>query len=290
MHMLDRNIHDALIGALLLIIFLTLPVDYIDGREVSAVLSDENSWEAVYVGNAGFMFSIGDKKILIDAVFRNHADWCHSPTEEMQQQMEQGLPPFDHIDLILATHAHGDHFHPQAVKSCLESNPGAVFVSTPEAVKQVRELCRDSSEIPARIKTYQIENGRSIEDISGGIRIRIMSLPHSGEFKAVQNFMFLITVDEQTVFHEGDASASAEAFAPFNLAEESIDAAVLHVWYVMHPDGNRLIREFLRPKYILAAHIQNRLREDAVEKVRLLQRNFPNLVYLKEHLDKKILR
>ena len=71
-----------------------------------------------YVGNAGFLIAVGDKKILIDALFSGFPGGYTLP-EEIRDKMALGRPPFDGIDLALATHSHGDHFESGLVRRFL---------------------------------------------------------------------------------------------------------------------------------------------------------------------------
>ncbi len=64
--------------------------------------------DVTYVGNAGYLINIGDKKILIDALFKGFAGNYELP-QEVQLKLTNAQPPFDDVDLILVTHAHGDH-------------------------------------------------------------------------------------------------------------------------------------------------------------------------------------
>ena len=63
-----------------------------------------------YVGNSGFLVTIGESKILIDGIFTGFAPEYIQPAE-IKELIANAQPPFDNIDLILVTHAHGDHFN-----------------------------------------------------------------------------------------------------------------------------------------------------------------------------------
>ncbi|MBE0675226.1 MAG: MBL fold metallo-hydrolase, partial [Bacteroidales bacterium] len=63
-----------------------------------------NRAEVTYIGNAGFMINIGDKKILVDALFKGFAGDYEIP-QEVQDKLTLAQAPFDDVDLILVTHA-----------------------------------------------------------------------------------------------------------------------------------------------------------------------------------------
>lgn len=92
-----------------------------------------------YVGNAGVLVQMGKKKILIDGCFRGFAGAYLLP-QAIQDKLAKAEAPFDGIDLILTTHAHGDHFDSELVRQHLQSNPKAVFASTRQATAPLMDL------------------------------------------------------------------------------------------------------------------------------------------------------
>ena len=84
----------------------------------SAPTADLSGIRVTFVGNSGFLITVGDQEVLIDALF-------------------EGLPPFDDVDLILATHDHPDHFSATLVEQYLQNNPQAIFMSTKQAASQL---------------------------------------------------------------------------------------------------------------------------------------------------------
>jgi L-ascorbate metabolism protein UlaG (beta-lactamase superfamily) len=88
----------------------------------------ENERSITYVGNAGFLISIGDKKILIDALFKGFEGSYKLP-QEVQDKLTLAQAPFDDVDLILVTHAHSDHIDPVMVLQHMQNNPDAIFDS-----------------------------------------------------------------------------------------------------------------------------------------------------------------
>ena len=96
--------------------------------------------EIMYLANEGFLLTSGDHKVLIDGLFREGGDYA-TLSLESRETVETALPPFDTVDVVLATHHHADHFHAVAVCRFLDSNPLAQFVSTQQALDQMRSAC-----------------------------------------------------------------------------------------------------------------------------------------------------
>jgi L-ascorbate metabolism protein UlaG (beta-lactamase superfamily) len=82
-----------------------------------------------FVANEGVLLSSRSGKVLIDALFRSYKDFV-VPSDSLRQAMEAGRPPFDSVNLALATHWHGDHFEPRPVTAFLRANPGATFLAS----------------------------------------------------------------------------------------------------------------------------------------------------------------
>ncbi|MCP4653821.1 MAG: MBL fold metallo-hydrolase, partial [bacterium] len=79
--------------------------------------------------NEGVLIETGGKKILVDALFREPNPAYAAPPKEVLEKLETAQPPFDDVDLILATHNHGDHFDARSVVRHLRHNPRAVFLA-----------------------------------------------------------------------------------------------------------------------------------------------------------------
>ena len=103
-----------------------------------------------FINNAGFLITVGDKKILIDALYHTGNPRI-DPPEEVIQRAVNADPPFDQIDLVIATHSHPDHFSADLVRSHLRNNPRAVFVSSPEAIRQIQQGGEEVSSQPIRV-------------------------------------------------------------------------------------------------------------------------------------------
>jgi L-ascorbate metabolism protein UlaG (beta-lactamase superfamily) len=234
-----------------------------------------------YVGNAGFLIAVGDKKILIDALFSGFPGGYTLP-EDIRDKMALGRPPFDGIDLVLATHSHGDHFESGLVRRFLANNPSAVFGSTPQAAASLDGF-------PGRVIAFQPgKNQPATEDIRG-IHVEAVPLSHgatpAGRAEII-NYGYLVSVNGVTLFQSGDIDAAFigfEAFRSLRLPEKKIDLAFLQHFYLLDvPDERKLIREGIAARYIIPAHYhytEPPLNREAVSK------NYPDAVFFKMELQ-----
>jgi L-ascorbate metabolism protein UlaG (beta-lactamase superfamily) len=202
-----------------------------------------------YVGNAGFLFEIGDKKILIDALFKGF-DGNYEMPQEVQKKLTLAQAPFDNVDLILVTHAHGDHVDSAMVREHMKNNPKAILAST----QQLIDYLKDSTERCIGFNpTKEISDQKEIQ----GIRVKSFLLPHGPDSRII-NIGFLVAVNGITLFQTGDADFDQFTFDEFKslgLAEEKIDLAFIQHYYMRgYSIENRFIQEGIASEYVFPIH------------------------------------
>ena len=106
-------------------------------QQGSLALPDAKSPSITYVGNEGVLISDGTKAVLIDGLHREYGPEYLFPPPELLSAMEQGKPPFDQVRMLLVSHVHGDHFHPESVGLHLRSNPKATLVSDAQTAADI---------------------------------------------------------------------------------------------------------------------------------------------------------
>ena len=92
-----------------------------------------------YLGCEGVLVRSDAGSVLIDGLYGEEAAPFGVPPEPVLEKLRDARPPFDRVDVILATHFHGDPFDPVAVARHLRANPNSHFVSTIQATVQVME-------------------------------------------------------------------------------------------------------------------------------------------------------
>jgi len=98
--------------------------------------------EITYIANEGVLITSGDKQVLIDGLHREYErDYAFLPTDQ-REKIENARAPFDQIDLILVSHRHLDHFHPESVGLHLQHNANAKLVSSQQVVDESRRTSK----------------------------------------------------------------------------------------------------------------------------------------------------
>jgi L-ascorbate metabolism protein UlaG (beta-lactamase superfamily) len=233
----------------------------------------------MYVGNAGFMITVGDKKILVDALFRGEPI-----PRAVAELLDAAAPPFDNVDLILATHVHRDHFDAERVFNHLEHNPNAVFISSDDVIDDVLAIGDVSHQtiairLPRRV-------GARTNLVVNGIGVEAMFMDHGG---GMQNLGFVVTVNGRRFFHTGDMdpeSVSVTALQGLGLPEKQIDIAFIAHFMLITEEQHAHILEGIQAAYVVPMHYQFTY---PVPDYELMETYFPDAIVFHESLESWVL-
>ena len=209
-----------------------------------------------YIANMGVLVSAGGKQVLIDAIHREWKPTYLFPPADLLKALESAAPPYDALDLILVTHNHLDHFHPESMVLHLQNNPKATLVSPEQVVAEITKNAAGYESVKSRVKSAAPAwNEKTVMD-PGGIKLTILGLRHVNlRHREVQNLGYIVEIAGRKVLHVGDAELSAENFAGFLLNEENIDVAVLPVWFIDTAGGCEQVKKLIGAKRLIATHI-----------------------------------
>lgn len=215
--------------------------------------------EITYVSNAGFLWTLDEKKVLVDGLCDCGSSVFQSLPESTYQQILQGQPPFDGLELLLISHHHSDHFSAPKTVKFLRQNQGVTVVSTNNVIKAIQAELAENEKydlIPLAPPMYS-----GVEITVKGFNLSAYSLRHDGEqFAAVPNLAFLIR-DKVKLMYVGDALASKENFHGLGLKELGLDRLVAPFPYVGLPSARKVITEYINPRKILAVHLPDEAKD-----------------------------
>ena len=204
--------------------------------------------EVTYLANEGFLLAAGDEKVLVDALFPGLQGYPRVPGE-LRKKLDRGDAPFDGVDLVLATHFHGDHFGAREVGEFLDSS-AALFVSTPDAV----ELLEKHAGSDLRTMALYPNTGATSEVEIGGIDLTVLNLHHGLRRRHIQNLGFIIEMGGLKLLHVGDTEVSVEDVLAYDLAGEEIDVALVPIWFLAEPTWQGVV-EAIAPGHVVAMHL-----------------------------------
>lgn len=232
-----------------------------------------------YVGNSGFLITVGDKKVLIDAIFSGINSIYKLPIT-VQSLLVHALPPFDDIDLILATHYHPDHFSASMVQTHMQNNPKAVFVSTSQVTNQIKDF-------GDRVITLDASVGNPVLKEINGIQVEAIYLSHgsvaNGETEPM-NQGYVININGVIVFHTGDIDASLlspDNLKGYDFPGKQIDIAIIQHFLLSDAAFQPLYFDVFKSKYLIASHYQF---TDPIN-TEAIGNNFPDAVIFTEEMQ-----
>jgi L-ascorbate metabolism protein UlaG (beta-lactamase superfamily) len=185
--------------------------------------------KVTYIGHAGFMVEMGDKRLLFDP-------WIDG--NEKAAFTLDGVKAMD-PDLIFVSHGHRDHGFNEAILLTRDSEAKAI--GTFELINVLME--KGGKGIGANI------GGRFIVD---GVEVYLTSAVHSCPFGTPCGFV--VSYDGKTIYHAGDTALTKDMELLPELFE--LDLALLPAGghFTMGPKELSLAKEMLKPKHCIAMH------------------------------------
>lgn len=218
---------------------------------------------AQYIANEGVMIESGDLKILFDPIFDNGFGAFQLVAPETKVKLMEGLEPFDGVDAVFVSHAHGDHFAAGEMIAFLKVQPEVKFFGPPQANTQMQEHAEWDEELAPRIFAESLALNASedqiIELADKPVSITRLRVPHIGgeRHAKVENIIFRVVLGQQaTVMHLGDADVSLvgdEAQSPVFQAVRS-QMAFAPLWFVGKAT-DEATKTYLNTDHIVGIHV-----------------------------------
>jgi L-ascorbate metabolism protein UlaG (beta-lactamase superfamily) len=210
-----------------------------------------------YIANEGVLIASGDTEVMIDGLQRGRPDMPYDVVAEPERgQLENAQARWSGVDLLLVSHRHDDHYHPEAVGKFLRGSAGATLVTSREVVDKIDRSVTAQPEMAGRVRGLVWTPGRAETITAGGVTVTFLGLSHgTGRVATVQNFGHLVELGGRKVLHLGDSDARPENFAVFDLPRRRIDIALVPWWYLETPEGLDVIRNRIAADKLVFFHI-----------------------------------
>jgi len=235
----------------------------------------------VYIANQGYLIEVSDKKVLIDALHLG-------VSPELMATMTSEEPPFDNVNIILATQSHADHFSPDLVAKYMDKNLGTIFLSSDEAASHLRAYIHDFASASQRIKAVYPMDGEKIKEAVFGVNIQVMNFPIN-QNSYITSLGFLVKVGGKKFLHIGDSAGSLDYLKDYKLSKEKIDVAFIPYWYFTNPDLHSAVKEGIKAKHVIPMYFG--LKEESKDRVtKILKSEFPQAILLLNELDSKTIQ
>jgi L-ascorbate metabolism protein UlaG (beta-lactamase superfamily) len=222
-----------------------------------------------FVGNEGVLVETGGRAILIDALFGEGIAAYTTTPRAVVDCVEMARPPFDAIDVALATHFHPDHFNPYSTGRFLQHSSRSHFVSTAQSRELLTEKIPAFDEVASRVHAVAPADGQSELLQVNGVGVVAFGLSHGKvNYGDVEHLGLMVDVGGTTVLHLGDGVIAERSLREAGVLDRDIDIAFLPFWYLTYPFGRRLMESALHPGRVFAVHIPPQHQARLVEEIR----------------------
>lgn len=239
------------------VVFILVVIVLIKGQ-VKA--HDNHSSSMQYLGNEAVMVTDKNSKILFDPFFHNNYRIYTLVPEKTRQAIFNGNEPYNNIDAIFISHAHGDHFAADDVLKFLQKHDKVKLIAPQQAVNTLLAL-PGSDSIKSQLNSIDLNFGdKAVNFKVGQIEVGAVRIPHSGwpQRAKVENLVYRVTLNDNiSVMHMGDADANDSHFKPHNdfWQQRVTDVALPPYWFLTSLEGNKILDSRINSKKNIGIHV-----------------------------------
>ncbi|MFT4937589.1 MAG: ribonuclease BN (tRNA processing enzyme) [Paraglaciecola sp.] len=226
----------------------------------SPLTAHEQVHTATYLGNEAVLVTGTKSKVLFDPFFHRNFGQYQLVPKHIKSAIMQGKTPYDDIDAIVISHAHGDHFAAEEVLSYLQAFPDTKLVAPQQAVDALSELDNSQAIMPQVLSVKLALGDKPIQILVGEITVEAVRIPHAGwpGRADVENLIFRVALDDNlTVMHMGDADANDDHFLPYKTfwQERESDTAFPPYWFFSSAEGNDILDIIINAREHIGVHV-----------------------------------
>lgn len=239
-----------------------------------------DSVSITYIANSGYFIELGNKNILIDAVFDDYSN-CDRPDSLFADKLFRAENPFNKLDFVLITHNHSDHVSDSLIIELLKRRedfnlilPRQVYLSIEKRESISRFADRVHAIELAPAETTQITIGNTIFDIARS--------KHADTYD-IENLCFIVNDNGFRLLHTGDCwpvsilDIEKEYFS-------NVDLAIIPI--ALGKDKFETYRAIIKPRYTLISHVTKDLAPNIREIMKNDTATFSNMDVLIEHYER----
>jgi L-ascorbate metabolism protein UlaG (beta-lactamase superfamily) len=207
------------------------------------------SIEVTFVSNAGYLISLGNTKILIDAPCKS----THyiNPSDDALRKMMRSEDPFTDINYLLITHPHRDHFKDSLIAAFMTNHKETELISSTGTCDSLEKIGYKKND---RTTYLTLDTGQQISIVLNKTKVTAIRLKHTGN-ENIMNLAFLVEANGYTFFHTGDGMIDRNEEYLNKINWDSIKVNVLFLEYFdKSPFTLRFINNKIRPKHIVLVH------------------------------------
>jgi len=221
---------------------------------------------ATYLGNEAVMIENGSNKIVFDPFFHNDYGTYQKVPDEIRKAMFLGVKPYDNIDVVFISHAHGDHFAAHDMVIYLQKHPDSRLVAPSQAIDKIKRV-DDYQSIMKQVVSLDLKLGDEVKTInSGDLLIEVVRIPHAGwpGRADISNLVYRVTLaGNVTIMHMGDADPNDLHFKPYkdHWQKTKTNAAFVPYWFFISESGPIILDERINTESSIGIHVPTKVPE-----------------------------
>ncbi len=217
-----------------------------------------NAVDITLIANAGIYLQWNTIGILVDGLYNENGHPFSMVTESDMERMRQGQSPFEHLDYLLFSHEHPDHFTPDCVLKHIKQRPvqGLLLPDESTASPRFSHLLDHVRNQNIPHHTFGLEPGQTkITTLTGDLTITAIGTRHMGpQYQDVRNDCYLISMGGMHILFTGDADHVAEYYEEA-LSTVMLDAVFVNPIFYHNPKGQEIINTIFRPRHTIIYHM-----------------------------------
>lgn len=173
--------------------------------DIQAARQDENGLHLWWLGQSGFLIQWRNKHLLLDPYLSESLTTKYASTDKPHIRMTQcPIEPaqLDFIDVVTSSHNHTDHLDHETLKPLMRVNPDLTMI-IPEANRAfVAERLQCDPQWPLGITDGTSVHAKGFTFTGLAAAHEQLEEDEAGNYRCLG---YLISVDQWTIFHPGDA-------------------------------------------------------------------------------------
>lgn len=217
--------------------------------------NNNDSIAVTNIANCGFMIEMDSIKIIIDGLFINGFNFYATPDSATLDLITKRLEPFDDIDYIFVTHKHADHYDAQTVIAFMINNSKCRLICPKQVIDNLKEYPDQYKIFDSRVFDCTPDTFNSTILKLDHLDIIAYRLIHGNEKnKDIENIAFLISSNNKSIFHTGDADPNqVDKYVGIIPSENDIDIAFINGAFGNYKNF-QITNSFIAAKKNIAMH------------------------------------
>lgn len=208
----------------------------------------------------------GAAKFLFDPLYDDHFGSLAELTPDLIERIIAGDPPYEDVDAVFVSHAHGDHFSVSQLSRMLGAQEELILVLPSQGLEQLRGGDDWQAAFETRVRSISLENGEVSAPLEiAGASVEAFRSPHAGwpdRHANVHNITFRVSVSGKEgavsrVMHLGDAAPDPQHYEALRdfLKAKRTGLAIVPVWFTSRGDLSAIIDQTLNAQNYVAVHV-----------------------------------